>query len=48
MDIGRGKEGDRTYYHCRKWGHMTRNCWEKNKARVVEMPQESAKGNGGQ
>jgi len=27
---------------------MARNCWERNKARVVEMPQESAKENGGQ
>jgi len=48
MDVDRGKEGDRTCYHCRKFGHMARNCWERNKARVVETPQESAKENGGQ
>jgi len=48
MDVDRGKGGDRICYHCGKWGHMTRNYWEKNKARVVEIPQESAKGNGGQ
>jgi len=38
MDIDRGKGGDRTCYHCKKWGHMAKNCWEKNKARVVETP----------
>ena len=43
MDVDRGRGGDRTYYHCGKWGHMTRNCWEKNRARVVKMPQELAK-----
>jgi len=48
IDVNRGKGGDRTCYHCRKWGHMARNCWEKNRARVVEMPQELAKDNGGQ
>jgi len=37
MDVDRGRGGDRTYYHCGKFGHMARNCWERNKARVVEM-----------
>jgi len=48
MDVNRGRGGDRTCYHCGKWSHMARNCWEKNKVRVVEMLQESAKENGGQ
>ena len=48
MDVDRGRGGDRTCYHYKKFGHMAQNCWEKNKARVVEMPQESAKENGGQ
>jgi len=48
MDVDRGRGGDRTCYHCGKFGHMARNYWERNKARVVEMPQESAKENGGQ
>jgi len=47
MDINRERGGDRMYYHCGKFGHMARNCWEK-KERVVEMPQELAKENGGQ
>jgi len=48
MDIDRGREGDRTCYHCGKFGHMAQNCWERNKARVVETLQESAKENRGQ
>jgi len=48
MDVDRGRGGDRICYHCGKFGHMAQNCWEKNKARVVEMPQESAKENRGQ
>jgi len=48
MDVDRGREGDRTYYVCGKWGHMAKNYWERHKRRVVEMPQESAKDNGGQ
>ena len=48
MDVDKGRGEDRTCYHCGKWGHMTRNCWKKNKAKVVDIPQESAKENGGQ
>jgi len=48
MDIDRGRGGDRTCYVCGKWGHMAKNCWEKYKEKVVEMPQESAKENEGQ
>jgi len=48
MDVDRGRGGDRKYYQCEKLGHMARNCWERNKARIVETPQESAKENGGQ
>jgi len=48
MDIDKGREGDRTCYVCGKWGHMAKNCWERYKKRVVEMPQELAKKNGGQ
>ena len=48
MDIDRERGGDRTCYHCGKFGHMAQNCWERNKVRVVEMLQESAKENGGQ
>jgi len=45
MDVDRGRGGDRTCYHCRKFGHMAQNCWERNKARVVETLQELAKEN---
>jgi len=49
IDVDKGREGDRTCYVCGKWGHMTKNYWERwKKKRVVEMPQESAKDNGGQ
>ena len=48
MDVDRGREGDRTCYHYGKWGHMARNCWEKNRARVVKMLQELVKESGGQ
>jgi len=37
MDVDRGREGDRTYYICGKWGHMAKNCWKRHKRRVVEM-----------
>ena len=39
---------DRMCYIYGKWDHMAKNCWERHKERVVEMPQESAKENGGQ
>jgi len=48
IDVDRERGGDRTCYYCGKFGHMARNCWERNKVRVVEGPQESAKENGGQ
>jgi len=48
MDIDRGRGGDKTCYMYGKWGHMAKNCWEKHKERIVEIPQESAKENGGQ
>jgi len=48
MDVNRGTGGDRKCYYCRKFGHIARNCWDRNKARVVETLQESAKENGGQ
>jgi len=46
MDIDKGRRGDRMCYYCGKFGHMARNCWERNRARVVEMLQELAKENG--
>jgi len=48
MDVDRGTGGDRKCYHCGKFGHMARNCWDRNKVRVAETLQESAKENGGQ
>jgi len=49
LDVDKGREGDRTCYVCGKWGHMAKNCWERwKKGRVVKMPQELAKDNGGQ
>jgi len=48
IDVDRGREGDRMCYVCGKWSHMAKNCWERYKGRVVEMPQELAKENGGQ
>ena len=48
MNVDRGREGDRTCYVCGKWGHIAKNCWERHRGRVVEMPQELAKENGGQ
>jgi len=49
MDMDKGRRGDRTCYMCGKWGHMTKNCWEKwKKGRVVETLQELAKDNGEQ
>jgi len=48
MDVNRGRGGDRTCYICGKWGHMAKNCWERHKERIVEMPQELAKENRGQ
>jgi len=48
MDVNRGSGGDRKCYYYRGFGHMARNCWEKRKARVIDVPQESAKENGGQ
>jgi len=50
MDIDRERGGDRMCYVHGKWGHMAKNCWQRKgkKRRIVEMLQESAKGNGGQ
>jgi len=48
MDVDRGRGGDRTYYMCGKWGHIAKNYWERHRGRIVEMPQELAKENGGQ
>ena len=38
MDVDRGRGGDRTCYMCGKWGHMAKNCWERHRGKVVEMP----------
>jgi len=46
MDVDKGIGGDRRCYHYRKFGHMAQNCWDKNKARVVETLQELTKENG--
>ena len=48
MDVDKGTGGDRKCYHCEKFSHMARNCWDRGKARVVETLQELAKENGGQ
>jgi len=48
IDVDKGTGGDRRCYYYGKFGHMAWNCWDKNKARVVEMSQELAKENGGQ
>ena len=48
MDVDRERGGNRTCYICRKWGHMAKNCWERHKGRVVEMPHKLAKESGGQ
>jgi len=48
MDVDRGIGGNRKCYYCRKFGHIAWNYWDRNKVRVAEMPQESAKENGGQ
>jgi len=47
MDVDGNRGGDRKCYNCGKFGHMARNCWGKREARVADMPQESAKENGG-
>ena len=31
MDVNKGREEDRTYYVCGKWGHMTKNCWQRKR-----------------
>ena len=48
IDIDKEERGDRICYVCGKWGYMAKNCWERHKRRIVEMPQELAKENGGQ
>jgi len=48
IDVDKGRGGDRMCYHCGKFGHMAQNYWKRNKVRVVEMLQESAKENRGQ
>ena len=50
MDVDRGKKRDRTYFVCRKRGHMAKNYQQRKrrKRRVVEILQESAKKSGEQ
>jgi len=50
MDMDRGRERDRIYFVCGKWGHMAKNCWQRKRRerRVAEMPQESVKESGEQ
>jgi len=36
IDVDKGRGEDRKYYQCGKFGHMARNCWERNKARIVD------------
>jgi len=38
MDVDREMGEDRKYYYCGKFSHMARNCWDREKARVVETP----------
>jgi len=48
MKVDRRSRGNRKCYYCGGFDHMARNCWEKRKARVVDVLQESTKENGGQ
>jgi len=45
-----GKREDRICYMYRKWDYIAKNCWQRKRReeRVVEIPQELAKDNGGQ
>jgi len=47
MDVDRGRGGNRMCYVCGKWGHMTKNCWQRKEreGKVVKMPQELVKDN---
>jgi len=47
MDVNRERERDIMCYVCGKWDYMAKNCWEKHKERIVEMPQKLAKENEG-